>query len=502
MSGKQSVGRDALQAACAGIKRVLGKAGASQLGALASANSSVEELYLLQRLLRALGSSHIDHRWQQLDASDDERSPLFPQLGTSIASLQDSDAVLFVGSHLRHEQPLLGARVRQAALDGSQICFINPIALDLNFSVYEEVVVDIDNMVPVLAGVAKALISGELPPEAAMLAEVVPTPAEQRMAEALAQGVQTHVILGAFALNHPQAALLKSLAQLIAELSLASFGVLTPGANSAGAWLAGAVPHRQAGGQLLETQGLALDAMLQAKLRAYIVYNLEPEFDCQQAKVAVDALKSADFVVCCSPYRTDAMRDYADLILPIAPVSETPGTFVNAEGLWQTFAAAVHPLGEARPGWKVLRVMGNLLDVADFEYDSCQQIHDELLHQCQDTVIKAGRWQLPHALPIPQQQLAVLVEWPLYRGDAIVRRSQALQAVPHARGLGLYLHPDLAKQLQLQADQIAQIQSEGEKIELQVYLEQSLPKRTVLIPKSFAKTMSMHGHCSLEISRG
>ena len=438
-----------------GLKPILVRYGATQLGTLVSPMATVEEMYLAQKLVRALGGDNIDHRLRQQDFSDQDTAPLYPWLGQGIADLEKLDAALLIGSNVRKEQPIAGLRLRKAALRGASIMFVNAQRHDFNFPVKAQLASGVAGMEHDLAAVAKALLSitGASAPQGldALLSNITVTDTHADVAKRLHQSPRATVLLGNQALAHPALSTLRALAGVIAQLSNAVLGYLPESGNSVGGWLAGALPHRGApcNGlvKLSANQGLDARAMLDANLKSYLLMGIEPEFDCANPIAAMEALANADFVVSLTAYKTDAMQQYADVLLPIAPFTETSGTLINAEGRWQSFAGVVAPLGEARPAWKVLRVMANLLDLPGFEYMSSDEVRDEVrvlvaTSQGDNTM----PWRCPETLSTDPD--ARITAAPIYAVDAIVRRSDALQQTADGQQ-GAYCFEDAANARQV-----------------------------------------------------
>ncbi len=424
----------AFEFAVAGLKPVLTRYGATQLGTLVSPIATVEEMYLAQKLVRALGSDNIDHRLRQQDFSDQETAPLYPWLGQSIPDLEKLDAALLIGSNVRKEQPIAGLRLRKAALHGANIMFVNAQHHDFNFPVKAQLTSGVAGMEHDLAALVKALLhiagmpAGSGVPQGleSLLANVTVTEAHTEVAKRLHASTRVTVLLGNQALAHPALSTLRALAGVIAQLSNAVLGYLPEAGNSVGGWLAGTVPHRGPAGRIATSQGLDASAMWSAGLKSYLLMGIEPEFDCANPVAAMEALADADFVISLTAYKTDAMQQYADVLLPVTPFTETSGTLINAEGRWQSFSGVVAPLGEARPTWKVLRVMGNLFDLPGFEYMSSEEVCGEV--RALVAAVKPDNtmpWRCPEALST-DDNLRITAA-PIYVVDAIVRRCDALQ---------------------------------------------------------------------------
>lgn len=417
---------EALDFVVRGLKSVVMQRGAGQLGALAHPSSTLEEIYLLQKLMRGMGSANIDHRLHQQDFSDQDIAPAFPWLGQSVADLENLKSVLLIGSNLRKDQPILNHRVRKAVLSGATAMAISPVDYGLNYPVKHTLSTGVAGMGEALGAVVKALMehkgerdSGEL---SKLLASLNVANIHREMARVLQQGTAA-ILFGTGAMNHPQAATLRALALKLASLSGARLGYLPLGGNGAGAWLAGGIPHRSPGGKGT-SYGLHARAMIEGGLKGYLLLGIEPEYDCLDGAQAIAALRQADFVLSLNSYFTDAMGEYAHAVLPIGPFTETSGTLVNVEGRWQSFAAACAPFGSARPGWKVLRILGTLLGASGFEYMSSEEVRDEVraaVGELKPDNNTSLRW------PSSLRGTDASVDVPLYQVDPLVRRAASLQ---------------------------------------------------------------------------
>ena len=395
----------------------------------------MEELYLLNRLVRGLGSHNIDHRLRQGDFRDQHADPLFPSLGQPLASVDALDALLVIGSNLRHEIPILAHRVRKAARRGARVSFLNPARYEYLFPVANYLEVAPANQALELAAILGAALAGSGTAPPAGLAGLVRaariSDEHKAIAAQLAGGTQRAIWLGALAIRHPAYDDLRALAAALAVATGATLGVLAEGANAAGAYLAGAVPHRDAGGEVPSIPGLNARQMLEQPLSAYLLAGgVEPWLD-SAFEQAAKSLAGAGFVVAATPYVTDALREVAHVLLPIGSFAETSGTYVNLEGRWQSVPGAARPVGESRPGWKVYRVLCNLLGIAGSEYQSSEEVRDELRRTCGED-LEAGPYRGAHAVAAAAEAARV-VDVPMYQIDALVRRAPSLQRTRDGR---------------------------------------------------------------------
>ncbi|HEX7416624.1 MAG TPA: NADH-quinone oxidoreductase subunit NuoG [Steroidobacteraceae bacterium] len=421
----------ALAAATQGMKGA-----ASSFGTLASPSATLEELYLAARLTRALGSGNIDHRLRQADFRAQSADPLQPGLGMPIAAIDALAGLLVIGSNLRAEAPILAHRVRKATLRGAKVAFLNPAEFPYLFPVaaYHESAPA--NQLADLAAVLVAVLenTGRSLPESvvSIACDARPNASHHALAAVLTGPGSKAIWLGALALRHGAYADLRALAAALAEAVGGTLGVLAEGANAAGAHLAGALPHRGPAGAVLAAGGANAREMLEEPLRGYLLFGgVEPWADAG-SRDASKTLARAEFVVAATPYVSDALKEVAHLILPIGTFAETSGTYVNLEGLWQSFPRAAHPVGESRPGWKVLRVLGNLLEVAGFEYQSSEEVRDELQRAC-----AAAAAPTPPAAYRAGGATRVqgVIDVPMYQIDALVRRAGALQRTRDGRAV-------------------------------------------------------------------
>jgi len=422
----------ALNAAAEGLQKAIAAHGAAAAGFLASPMATVEELYLLARIARGVGSANIDHRLRQLDFRAQDSESAYPNLGLKIADVEKLEGVLVVGSNLRQEMPMLAHRVRKAAVKGGKVAFLNPRRFDYLFPVAAYAIAETD-LVTELAAVVRAAAAGanQSVPEGVPAATV--TDGHKAAAAVLGAGTRRAVILGTLAQRHPAYSSLKALADLLGKLTGSAVGFITEGPNAAGAYLAGAVPHREPGGASVKTTGLTARAMLESALKAYVLFGaIDPAND---LGVSGNALAGADCVIAVTSHLSASLSEVAQVVLPIGSFAESAGTFVNFEGRWQSWAGAAKLLGESRPGWKVLRVLANLLAIHGVDYNSSDEIRDALKQVCGANVAlpsapaaavstagDVSAASLNGAAPVAGQW----VDIPVYQGDVLVRGSEAL----------------------------------------------------------------------------
>ncbi len=496
----------ALNYATEGLRRVIKNSGANQLGALASPSSTTEELYLLQKIMRGLGSNNVDHRLQQTDFSDENNSPAFPYLGQQIADLKNINAGLLIGSYTRKDQPIINHHLRKAAKTGAKLSAINSVGYEFNFDLSANVVVHPMGIASELAGVVKALakVTGE--PVPAVIADIVKaakvSDAHKTIASELNSADNTIVLIGLHAMANPQFVAIRSLANAVAELSGATLGYLSTGANSAGAWLAGAVPHRGPDAQCVDA-GKNVLQMVSEDMNAFILLNTEPELDCANAAEALGAVRNADFVISLTPYISNTMREYADVLLPITPFTETSGTYVNAAGRWQSFSGSVKPLAEARPGWKVLRVMGNFLQQPGFEYLTSEAVRDELDGLTNDIQADSRSEITKVTLAGNRAGLTRIGHRAMYATDGIVRRATSLQETEDALSNMIVVNNATAQKLGISGHNTVVVMQSNHRVSLPLYIEEAIPDDCAFIPAGVASSAELgESYGPVEVSVG
>jgi NADH-quinone oxidoreductase subunit G len=410
-----------------GLKRVKAEFGTSHIGALAHPMSTVEEMHLLGKLVRGLGSESIDHRLRHADFGNTAAAGKARWLGRSIASLSTLDRAFVIGSFLRKDHPLFAARLRHATKRGARIASLNAVHDDWALPLAATLTAAPSQWLQQLADVAAAVARA-----AGVPAPLPADPGEhaQAVAAMLLSGEHKAVLLGHAAAQHPQATQLLAVVQWIATQTGATVGYLGEGGNAVGAQLVGAVPG---------PGGLNAAQMLTQPMKALLLLNAEPHLDGADAAATHQALAQSGLVVAMTAFfdgPDSALAQAADVLLPTAPFTETGGAFVNAEGRVQAFHGVVKPLADTRPGWKLLRVLGNLLGLPGFEHETVEAVRAEALGDAAELTTRldnraAAEIALPASAPSPA--LERIADVPIYATDAIVRRSSSLQLTADAR---------------------------------------------------------------------
>ncbi len=464
------------------LKTISSESGPEAVAALAHPISSTEELYLLQKMIRGLGSKQVETRLRQTDVKGAASAPW---LGMPISKVSELDRVLLIGSFLRKEQPLIAARLRTAAKRGLQVSRIDAGGDDWlipNTGIAATPSAWLNTLSEVALAVAKAK-SATVP---AGTPNLPVSATAQTIADSLLSGASTSVLLGSAAIAHPQSSDLHVLAQFIAEQAGATLGFLPVGGNAVGA-------------SLVNANGAGVESVLSGDRRAVILMNIEPDADLPNPSQARAALAKANTVIALSAYKSADLLEVADVILPISTFTETVSTFVNSEGRVQTIQPAVKPLGDSRPAWKVLRVLGGLLNLDGFLYNMPEEVLGEALGENYGTTLsnQSTATGLTNSNVAPLTGLERISDVGIYAGDQIVRRSSALQLTRDAkRGNQVGLGQILFNELGLKEGDAVQVTQGGQSVDLPVTLEARLTKDAVRISAgtmASAKLGSMFG---------
>ena len=493
---QQTDWQTALQYVAHGLRNIRHEHGADSIAALATPTSTLEELSLLQKVVRGLGSENVDFRLRQSDFS--LTGKLTPWLGMSIVEFGDLKRAFVIGSFLRKDHPLLAARLRQSIKRGGKLSLLHATDDDLLMPVANKMIRAPSAWLAALGEVIAAIAEAKSIAAPAGFENVSASPEAKSTAASLLSGEPGGIFLGNAAAQHPQASQLHAAAEWIAAATGAKFGYLTEAGNTVGGYLANALPANG---------GNAGQFLAQPK-KAYVLFNTEPELDCADPQVARAAMAQADMVVVMSAFQHGA--EYADVMLPIAPFTETGGTFVNCEGRAQSFNGTVKPLGETRPGWKVLRVLGNLLELPGFDYDTVEAVRQEVLGAADVATVnllarlnnQAGvAPQVAPASAFAASGLERVGEVPIYFTDAIVRRAGSLQLTNDAREPLVRISTALAQKLgTAEGARVKVSQGTGSAV-LSATIDAGLPDSVVRVATAHAATAGlgpMFGPISVE----
>ena len=471
---------EALSFVASTLNEARSRSGGDSIGALVSPASTLEEMFLLTQLMRGVGSDHLDFRLRQTDFSDDGARRGAPWLGMPVTALNRLDRVLLVGSFLRKDHPLMAVRLRDAVAHGCQLSVVHAVNDDPLMNVAHRAISAPSNWTLQLAQIASAVaqIRGRSAPADVKAGEVA-----RRIAESLCSGANGAVLLGNAAIQHPQAAAIAAWAQWICDAAGARLGVLGEAANSVGGYFAAVRPVRG---------GLNARTMLEQPRPVLMLWNCEPENDTADPALAAKAMGAAECVIAFSPFRNAAM-EYAHALLPIVPFTETAGTFVSTEGRVQSFNAATHPQGEARPGWKVLRVLGNLLGLAGFDFEAPEQIRDSALPAVASAWLSNG---LNVDLLLPTASAAGpdaerIADVPIYWTDPLVRRAASLQRTTDACAPRAIANEATLKRFGLARGDRAWVRQGAAVALLECGVDPGMPDGVVRVPAGHASTSTL-----------
>ncbi|MDO8348410.1 MAG: NADH-quinone oxidoreductase subunit NuoG [Rugosibacter sp.] len=462
--------------------------GGEAIGGLISPHATLEEMYLAQKLLRGLGCENIDSRLRHSDFSADGKRKGTPWLGMRIAELSTLDRVLVVGSFLRKDHPLIAQRLRQSAKRGAQVNVIHSADDDLLIKATVRAIAAPSQLPSLLAQVVKAVSEIKGAAVDPVLTGIAVTEKAQQIAQSLVSGKKAGILLGNFAQQHPQAATLHALGSQLANVLGGIFGFIGEAANSVGAYVAQAVPG---------AIGLNAEAMLRSPRRAYLVMGAEPELDCANGAQALAALHQAASVVVLSPFKSRAALEYADVLLPVSPFTETSGTFVNTEGRAQSFYAAVKPQAETRPAWKVLRVLGNLLELAGFDYSSSEDVRNEVMNGAASGApefvsgLDNGIENIALSLGSAVTGIERVTDIPIYFADAIARRAPSLEKTRDSVAPTLRMNAETLARLNIMAGDPVKVGADGTAVLLHAALDTTLPDAVARVSAAHPDTVAL-----------
>ena len=485
--------QEALEFVANGCKAALDQQGPSAIGALASPHSTLEELHLLQKLVRALGSENIDFRLRHSDFRADGKRNGAPCLGMPLADVERLDRVLVIGSFLRKDAPLLAQRLRQAVKKGTRLSVVHPAADDWGMPVHQRALVAPSAMVDTLLHILFALADIKQTPPQPVLQSLRPASQDATatdIARELAEGRNVAVWIGNLAVQDVRGTEIELLAQEIARLAGGRFGVISEAANTVGGWLTRAVPG--AGGKNVHQ-------MLESPLAVCLLLGAEPGYDFARSDASRRALAAMQMVVALTPFNSGELREVAHVMLPLTPFTEMAGTFVNMEGRAQFFHAAARPLGEARPGWKVLRVLGNLLEASGFAQNDVLDVAREVLGEHAgkaEVLLETGLDGRLQGVSVEGRRpradtLERVCDVPLHFADPLVRRAPALQRTHDARAPQAAVHPETLARLGLEEGAHVRLTQGDAVIELDVRADDGLAQNCVRVAAAHASTIGL-----------
>ena len=466
----QSSWQDALAAAREAIASSVKTHGADQIAMLLGAHTTLEEATLAKMLSVRLGGTIIDHRLRVTDAALDQGGGV-PWLGMKVADLSSYDRFLVIGSNLRQEQPLIAQRIRQRVKKGAVLSLITTVSDDLLCPVAAKVMVKPSGIWDTLAAVLSALAK-RLDKDSPISVDKI-SPEVEQIAASLATGKRVAVLLGDLALTQADASHIESLANAIAGVCGGSYGRLTLSSSTLSCHIAGATPH---------DGGVTAHQALGGVARAFVLVGCEPERDSAMGAKALETLSVADKVVCLTSYSSDVMRQYADVLLPITPFTETSGTYVSQDGTVQSFTGVVRPLGEARPGWKVLRVLGDAFGSEFGALNSSEDVKALALSRYSESQLGARVRMLALSDSESGGTLERVADVPIYHADSLVRRGHALSLSTYGKQPRVRVSQETADSLGLKADDTVRVTQGGYSATAKLAVDATVAVGAVRVP--------------------
>jgi len=488
---------EGIRAATEALRSAVTSHGGEQLGALMSASVSTEEYYLAQRLVRGLDCQNIDYRLREQDFSDDNSRSYGAGFSTPMAAIDVADVILLVGSHIRHEVPLLGQRVRKAWRRGAKISALNPVDWNLNFSLDNALITAPQNMVSELAAIASAVssLTGKELPGALQAAANNAAAGDTHLAIATSLNGEGNkmILLGQAALAHGDAAWLRNLSAWISSATGAVLNIVSHGGNATGAEMAGALPGRGPGNSETDA-GLNAREMVATTLKSYLLWDIEPRFDMANPSFALEALGSADHVVAVAAFAGEGLKSFADVILPLAPVAESEGLFYTLDGQSCDVQPAGEAAGQAKSGWKILRQLGGALELDGFTQVDRAGLINEMLAEIGNVNTPSGDVDMNALDLATPQKVAGLYrvgELAMYSVDSLCRRSEELQQTVHAQNDFVGLNVQDARELALSDGQQANVSQGGVHTSLPVRICEELPRGAVWVKSAIGVAVGL-----------
>ena len=465
-----------------------------EVGVLVSPNQSNEEIYLLQKIARALGINNIDHRVQQVDFSGQDKDPLFPWLGKNIADIENQEVIVVIGSDLRSEQPMLMHRVRKASMRGAKVVVINPIQTDFFMRIAaHEVVVPKEWLKTLLQllGSINNLTDQTLPAELTSSLKQQGLNAHfEKIAQLLVSHNETCVLIGNLMQQHFDYTSLRAIAYWIAQSTNSSFGYIPLASNAVGASLLGALPHRAIMGEKVAEPGLNYIEMVQSPRKVYLLMGLEPEWDCALPAATLNALGQAEQVISFTSFNNEWMQEYCSWMLPITCYAESEGTKINMEGRWQGYAKVVNAKEDVKDAWKILRMLAAELDLEGFNYFNVEDVRKELGAQVDSALPFSNELSSVPEIKITSSEEDVYRTGnvPIYSVDTLARHSPSLQEAQGLEDAVLMIHADDVRKYGLLEGKWVRVTQDGEKSILKCVTNNDLTPGTVYIPRGLKRS--------------
>ncbi len=490
--------KEALEEAANEMELIIEKHGSEQFGGLINANATLEEMYLFQKLLTAKGINNIDHRLFQVDFSNQDDASVMPWLAMEIADLSTLNSALLVASNLRKEQPLLNHRLRVAAINGAKVSRLNVKTYDNNYDVNVDLISSPNAFAIDIAAICNAaatILKVELDKNVAgAVKDCKANDSHKKIAQSLIDGENSSVILGSQSVLLSNYSAVYALCVSLAKMTNSTLSVIAEDSNTAGAWLSGCLPHRKEAGVAREKAGLNSKQIIENGLKGYCLFNIDPDLDSSNAQAFMQSLEDSESYIAIAPYMNEATKKMASVFLPIGTYFETPGTRVNCTGQWQSFNAVVDSMGDSRPGWKVLRVLANVVNADGFDYQNHTDVKKELQAHCADVELN-NMVELTSIDIGKQNKIIRFSDRSIYSVDQMVRRAKSLQKTKDAQiNNNVLLSNKSAKKLNLVDKQKINLKQGNSSVVAEIEIDDSISDHCLWVPLSSHVASKLRGN--------
>ena len=470
------------------LKQVSENKGGDKIAALAHPSSTCEEFYLLQKLMRQLGSHNLDYRLKESDFSDQDKMNYAQYFSGSFSDIENTKCITLIGADTRIDQPMLNHRIRKAALSGGDCIRIDSHMTEMNFKTTLEFLTPHQEWISNIAQLLHAVLKIKKQPVPEIIQSYKPSDDITNLAKCLCRHKSGLIFVGKNVINHPNASQLRGFISTIARETNHTICYLSEGANALGGATMGMLPH------ISSKVGLDKARMFTKPMSLFWLHQLDPEHDLSNYSEVKETLKKS-FVIACNQYDSDELRSYADIIIPTCTFAEMSGTFINMLGQQQRFNAAMPPLGDSKAGWKVIAAIAQTLQLDSFNYPHSQAVVDEFNQTSFDFEPKP--MSLPKTIEANNSHDVWIEFHHPFNIDAITRHANALQAVADDENSAVRINEELAKQFKLAENGPVTLKYGSKKIAAHVVIDEFVADNTFVVGKNIANVLPKN--CKIEL---